>query len=289
MKIDVMFARFPYMNAECPDVTDWLLETVLKAKRDPRIGRVLSQRYDDTPITMTRNKAVADARREGVDFLLMIDSDMRPDCEPDGKPFWDTSLDFALANPPCIVAAPYCGPPPHENVYVFQFSGRMNETRNPSWALEQYTREEAAVRSGIERVAALPTGLMLIDMRALDRLRPSPDRGHFYYEWSDHTCSQKASTEDVTFTRDVCLAGVDIYCNWDAWAGHWKRHLVRKPRPLTVDAVRAQFADALRANISTTEKLLFVAGDRPFPRRPPQAVSCAADRAPAAAPEEVAR
>jgi hypothetical protein len=34
----VAVARFPYLNQECPDGTDWLLKTCHRMKLDPRVG-----------------------------------------------------------------------------------------------------------------------------------------------------------------------------------------------------------------------------------------------------------
>lgn len=265
-KFNVMIARFPGGACDHPDTTDWLVETVLKAKKDPRIGRVLRWRKDDTPITMSRNLCLEVAKRNDIDVVCMIDSDMNPDAylpgndnglyaDPGAKPFWDTSLDFLLAHPqPCIVAAPYCGRPPHENVFVFQWQNLQSGHPNTDLSLEQFKREEAARMAGIQEVAALPTGLILIHTGVLQGLKPP----HFYYEWTDETESEKASTEDVTFTRDVSLAGYPIYCNWDAWAGHHKRKCVGKPVALSVDDVREQMREAVLNNRARAERLIMV-------------------------------
>lgn len=254
-KHTVMFARFPFGNQECPDSSDWLVRSILKAKADERIGDILHARIDDTPITMSRNRVVVAAIQRKVDYLVMIDSDMKPDCEPDGKLFWDSSWEFMMQQrEPCVIAAPYCGPPPHENVYVFQWGNKMNRAANPDFTLDQFTREHAAQMSGITEVAALPTGLMILDMRAIEKLKPP----FFYYEWKDGFETEKASTEDVTFTRDLSMVGVKCFCNWDAWAGHWKRHLVRRPRPLTVNEMSNKFADAIRHNVRSDERIVEV-------------------------------
>lgn len=268
-KHSVMFASFPYHREQDPDVSDWLLETIIKARSDPRLDRIVSQRYDNTPITMTRNEAVKDALKAEVDFICMIDNDMKPDAylqsnnnkmgvDPTAKPFWESSLDFLLAHyeQPSMICAPYCGPPPHENIYVFQWANLQSDHPNSDLQLNQYSREDAARRAGIEEVAALPTGLVLIDMRCFNGHKPP----YFYYEWQDEYEAGKASTEDVTFSRDMSLAsklagpgGGVVYCNWDAWAGHWKRKCVGKPQLLSVDSVRASFVDAVRRNHKADE------------------------------------
>jgi len=91
--------------------------------------------------------------------------------------------------------------------------------------------------SGIQECAALPTGLIMYDMRCFDVTEPETDKDHpwFYYEWTDKYAANKASTEDVTMTRDLSLTGATklgynpVLCNWDAWAGHWKPKCVGKP------------------------------------------------------------
>ena len=275
-RYSLAFYRFPYGGREDTECVDWLMETYHKAKTDPRFATVTKARLNDTPITMTRNAALVEARRKGYDFLVMVDSDMSPDVEllagdHTAKPFFDVAVDYAIASPkPCVIAAPYVGPPPHENVYVFQWANRGG-TLDPVAArahLDQFTREQAGMMAGIQPVAALPTGLMLIDLRALDNL-PHP---YTYYEYKDggsdecDACHQKArgpeaekaSTEDVTFTRDLGLLGVPILCAWDSWAGHNKRYTARKPRPYTTDVVAHKMREAIARGVLAGEQQVMV-------------------------------
>lgn len=245
IKKNVLFARFPYKAVEHPDTVDWLIRAVKAAKEDQRIDQIHVARFDDTPITMTRNACIERAKRENVDYLLMIDSDMSPDL-PGQKPFWETAFHHLYNHEgPAVIAAPYVGPPPHCNVYVFQWIALMNGNPNPDLKLEQFTREEAERLYGITEVAALPTGLMLLDMRGIEKLKPP----YFYYEYTDEFESRKASTEDVTFTRDISLAGVPCYCAWDCWAGHWKAFRGDKPRTIQVENIRHQFVGAIEKNL----------------------------------------
>ena len=262
MQVKVLFARFPFGASEHPDCTDWMVQTVLKASRDPRISEVLHTRVDDTPITMSRNLVCKQAQAAGADIICMLDSDMRPDLKlPGRKPFWDSSLEFMLNHPgPAVIAAPYCGPPPHENVYVFRWANKESDHPNVDISLEQFSREEAQGRGGIEEVAALPTGLVLIDVRALNAIRPP----YFEYEYEDAPFNtRKATTEDVFFTRNLSLAGVPQYVNWDAWAGHHKRKCVGRPATLSVESVRENFRGALLSGRRESERLIEV---RPHPR-----------------------
>jgi hypothetical protein len=253
----VMVARFPYGGSEDHRLCSWLIATVGKMKQDRRISAVHHIEINDTPITMSRNRAVKAAQTAGADYLLMVDSDMSPDLPlPGSKPFWDTSWDFVLEyGRPCVVAAPYCGPPPCENVYVFRWANTESDSANPNFSLEQFPREEAAKMLGIQEVAALPTGILLLDLRALQAISPP----YFDYEYKDPPFNtEKSTTEDVYFTRNLSLAGVPQFCNWDAWAGHVKSKVVGKPTPLTVDVVRDDLAKAILAGHHSRERILEV-------------------------------
>ncbi len=111
-------------------------------------------------------------------------------------------------------------------------------------ALAKFTREEAAVRTGVERVAALPTGCLLVDLRAFDLLPPP----WFHYEYADPPFNTAlASTEDVVCTRNADWVGVPQYCAWDCWAAHVKTLEIRRPRLCPVDSVPRAVWDAWRA------------------------------------------
>lgn len=263
-KYKVMVARFPYLRIDEPDGTDWLASTILKMHKDPRISEIVRFKAMDTPIPMCRNRCLREALERGVDYLLMLDNDMSPDLPlPGAKPFWDSSWDKMLSlGEPALIAAPYCGPPPIENVYIFRWTSNRNGVPDGDFHLEQYGREEASRLVGFEAVAALPTGLILIDMRAIAAIKPP----WFYYEYTDHFESQKASTEDVTFTRDLSLAGIPIYVNWDAWAGHWKELMVGKPSPMTVDTVKQKFVECLQRGYKSGERTTIVGEGREMVR-----------------------
>jgi hypothetical protein len=254
----VMICRFPYGGQEHPDVADWLVSTVVEMKSDARIKEIMRFRVDDTPITMGRNRALKRAKQANVDFLLMIDADMCPDAYlqgnpyaihglPGAKPFWKTSFDFLWKQrekgEPSVIAAPYCGPPPLENIYVFHWETRASDVPedDANISLEQFDRWTAYHMTGITEVGALPTGLFLMDMRALDTIDPP----YTYYE-HDKEHTEKHSTEDVTFTRDMAMRGVKMFCNWDAWAGHWKHKCVGKPHIISSAQVGQKFEDAVR-------------------------------------------
>jgi hypothetical protein len=255
---NIMFCRFPFGASEHPEVTDWMVKTLIKCKSMPSVASTFSAKIDDTPITMGRNRAVKAAREANCHYLVMIDSDMVPDLAiPGARPFWDSSWEFMMQqreDGPCVIAAPYCGPPPHENVYVFRWSNRQNDNPNAGFSLQQFEREEAAFRGGIEEVAALPTGLIIFDMRAFTMIPPP----YFQYEYEDEFETHKATTEDVFCTRNLSICGVPQYCNWDAWAGHVKRKIVSKPVITTSDDVREEYRKAILSGRKSNEQLRFI-------------------------------
>lgn len=274
-KFDIGFAHFAYggnggISSEHPDIREWQVPLVCELSRDKRVGAVRLFTISDTPITMSRNQAVLRAREMGIDVLVMVDSDMKPDMYAghDGaKPFVQSSLDFLAEHyhkGPCVIGAPYCGPPPHECVYVFRWQNMRSNNVNPDFQLEMYDRHTAAKLAGIQECAALPTGLIMYDMRIFDLIEPinESSKPFAYYEWTDKYASQKASTEDVTMTRDMSLVGTQklgynpVFCNWDAWAGHWKPLCVGKPVFLSPEGVAAKLKTSWETGYDPDVKLV---------------------------------
>lgn len=301
-KFNVGFCFFPYggnggTSSETPDIRKWLIPTLKKMYADPRIGDIFSEDFSDTPITMTRNKAVEWAQKcpEGIDILVMIDSDQSPDImlaiDPTAKPFWDSSFDFFCqhySKGPCVIFGAYCGPPTHplgwgeENPYVFTWANR-NSHEPTDMRLAGMTREHAAMMTGIGEMGAGPTGLIMFDMRAFDLL-PKP---YFYYDYEQQGlecphCHQrergpeteKSATEDVNLTRNISLAGIvklgynPLYCNWDAWAGHWKPKCVGKPRVITASQVGMHLKQAVLENVREGQRIVNLG----VPKLPPGTV-----------------
>lgn len=265
-KVNVMFARFPGNFQEHPESSSWVIKTAIKAKEDPRVGRVHSWWRADTPIDMVRNLAVKVAQKENIDFLFMIDNDMKPDTDGGGE-FWETAMDFLYGRiQPAVIAAPYVGGGEHNNIFVFRWRN-YNNGPNPTFQLHQYTREEAAEMKGITEVAALPTGLIAYDMRVFQRLNDKKP-SYFYYEMNDDR-TEKQSTEDVTNTRDISLAwsdmeGAGCFCAWDCWADHLKIVPCGKPHPTSPASVGDQLQHAFEyRKRNMQEQLLDVGEDGP--------------------------
>lgn len=305
--VDVLVAVLTYGGnggvATClPTHATWLSKITRAMSHDPRIGKISIRQYGDIPLSMERNRIVKDAKAEGFDVILMLDSDNVPDLyygrDPEAKPFWSTSFDFLydrlVKGIPTVVCAPYCGPPPdpvrggEENVYVFYFStNEQGAEIRP--AIVPYSRDHAATMRGIKPIAAGPTGVILYSTSAFDLMpvrqqnnreileeyrqgKLSLDRAEelinleswFFYEYTDPEQTRKASTEDVTNTREIQLAGLVkhkqpiVFCNWDAWAGHYKPKLVGRPTVIPVEAISQVFREAVKANISAGDETLML-------------------------------
>lgn len=278
----VMLAQFPGGNQTHAEAAGWVTATALKMAKDPRISKVIPFRIGDTPITMGRNRAVKVALENGVDYILMVDSDMKPDLPYAGaKPFWDSSWEWMLKRrdeeeairekssdegcaeayltkwyAPATVAAPYCGPPPEECVYVFQWAGFETGSKNPNFKLDMIPRETAALRVGLESVPALPTGVILYDIRVFRRMEAEGLLPWFEYEWKDKPYNtEKATTEDVYQTRNAGMLGCPQIVNWDAWAGHIKSKIVPKPEILTQDHVMRELHKGIASGVQGNQKV----------------------------------
>lgn len=274
-KFKVMLARFPGGNCEHPGEVDFVINTLVQSMTEARISQLIHWRLNETPVTMSRNRCVKNAIEQGVDILLMVDSDMGPDLVDPSRWFWPRALDFMVSRwhgAPTVIAAPYCGPPPHENVYIFRWKNFQSNHPNPDFQLAQFSREEAAERSGIEAVAALPTGLIAIDMRVFTGFKVAPSTGSggdevlrlptpwFYYEWTDELQTDKASTEDVTFTRDVHLLfgawGLEtVFVDWDTWAVHFKQKAVGRPLLVNPGSLARLFQERSQSSVVSSQKL----------------------------------
>lgn len=269
-----------------PELAFWLMDLDHKLRSDPRIHNFGRQCYSDTPITLTRNLAVEEAKAAGCDMLLMLDNDNEPDGYlgrySQAKPFWDVAFDFAYnrlqQGIPSVVMAPYCGPPPHpvgkagwidngEVPYLFQWANREGDNPSTPNKLELMTRNEAAKMAGLCPIAAGPTGVSLFTLNAFDGLK----QPHFYYEWNEnHT--QKKSTEDVSATRDISMfwkvtKGYDVlWAACDSWALHVKPKRVGRPQVVPLESVAESFREACEGKISVLDEKRYIDCDK-LPRR----------------------
>lgn len=215
---------------------------------------------------------------------------------PRMKPFFATSFDYLYQHyhdGPVMIGAPYCGPAPHRPVYTFKWTSPDERDNSQDLdSLEQMTRLEGSSMRGIGDVAAIATGCLMIDMRIF-KFEPDGTGFYeppwFYYEWQGNgqQCEycegsyaalvgeekrpwhsfqhEKASTEDVVFSRNVSLLGQTVLgynpvkCNWDAWAGHLKLDPVGAPIILGSDQVSKKLLRAGEA--MRTDEMRVVLGE----------------------------
>jgi hypothetical protein len=63
-------------------------------------------------------------------------------------------------------------------------------------------------------------------------------------------------------TRDLSLVGTQklgynpVYCNWDAWAGHWKPKCVGKPQVVAAKDISNKLKSCWEGNVDPGVKLI---------------------------------
>lgn len=289
-KYKVCVSFFPYGGngaapSEHPAIRNWWGKTTKMLDKHPLVESYASADFADTPITMTRNRAVRQAIRQGFDVLVMVDSDMVPDMyldhvygrtaahAVDAKPFMEVALDVIdqhYERGPIIIGAPYCGPPPDESPYIFTWE-IFGDGANDNLRIRMLSRQEAATAVGVAECAALPTGLIAYDLRAFQYSEPKPgdQNSWFYYTYTDQYQIEKTGTEDVMNTRDLSLAiqhhlGYNpLRVAWDCWAGHVKPWVVGKPFPTTVSQIEERFRRAVLGGVDLNNKTLDLGVDQP--------------------------
>ena len=281
-----MIARFPGNYSEHPASSGWVMKTIQDITAYTAIfssvEEIVPHKEIGTPITCLRNRTVGCAIAAQCDYLLMIDSDMDPDVVPGAPEFWATAWTFMMNRrkrerewcgigglefnfedywyhfAPATIAAPYCGASPAQPVLMLQWSANNGDGHpDKLMKLGLIDRYDAAARTGIGKVAAMGTGLILYDTRVFFYLPPP----WFDYEYTDVYRIERSSTEDVFQTRNADFLGMPQFCAWDCWSGHWKLELISKPNPLTSEIVNDNIREAIKRGFSSSKKLHFVNQD----------------------------
>jgi len=203
---------------EAPEVGEYLASVYLWAhqhkveiaKSGVRKGR----------IHQIRNAAVEQAQQLGFDRILFIDPDMVVDryLAAGQEPFLPTAMRHLDGHPGSVAAAPYCGPWPERTIRVFGIDPENGKLFHCSHGFSQW-------REGWHQVAAVGTGLMLIDVCLFSDLEPP------YFEDQYRTRNQIAMkhSQDVTFCKRVRDAGHEIWVNFSSWCGHYQNSIVDPP------------------------------------------------------------
>jgi hypothetical protein len=236
----VMLARFPGSGMERTEIVDWIAQAQVWGHANERIGKILNWQHISgaLPVSAARNRSVRDAIDLGVDFLVMLDSDMAPDIG--SKPFLPTAFDFATERwqtVPTVIAAPYLMGAPESKPVVGRWASNNGGS---NIFVSMYTREEAATMTGIQPAPFLGTGLTLFDVRVFAgftvgerTIKAAPPWFEFEFEEPYH--DKVVCGEDIHCTRNIAGAfaayGLETnYCAWDCWSDHVKS--VRQGKPI---------------------------------------------------------
>lgn len=219
---EVCIAKVVSWHSEHPDICRWTAYNALKIKQTPGITGIKFYDVAASRILLCRNMAVDVAREWGCKYLMFVDPDMSPDCylgrDPKAMPFWETSWSMLQQFPGSVIAAPALQGAPDYAVNVFVLDPEQRATR-------RVTHEETMGRYGIEQVFAIGTGLMLIDMSVFDRLKPP----YFDDEYENQEKTRVFTSQDIYFCKMCNLAGIRVFANWYAWAGHYKQTMLGRP------------------------------------------------------------
>lgn len=210
--------RLTYGMTEHPHVGTWLLRSVMAVTHDPRLRKLAPDGYQSIcPVDMAHNKALFDAKKMGMDYLCMIDNDVLPDLSKGAPPFLISALNFVMKHDgPCMVAAPVLNRfDDGDKVCVYDWH---TDTQTGRRKMQAVPVEQCAGLTGFGRVQATGTGLVLIDLDCLEKIRTPWFEFVYYDEY--HTDGQM--TDDVNFCLKLGEAGVPIYAAWDSPAEHFK-------------------------------------------------------------------
>lgn len=226
----LMVGRPVGLGSEKTDVGTFLMELAIFACHYNRIGELCESESISSRILLNRNIIAQEAINQKCDFLLMIDPDMSPDHYTKGenkraqaKSFLQTSFQHMMDNPFGVIAAPACSERPKRLTNVF--------LTNPDGSGRRMTYSETRERlrePAIEQVHAIGTGLILIHVPIFTVLT------HPYFDdvYANVEKTELSLSQDVYFTQNCHMAGVPVWCNWYAWAGHIKDEPLGAPEDL---------------------------------------------------------
>lgn len=263
-------ARQVGWGMECPDVATWLSMLMVHLVRSGI--EVEMQQITKGRISMARNRAVEYARRNGCDYLLMIDPDIVADryvrvnrqgeyqADERGRiavPFFQTASKLLLEHDgPAIAAAPYRGRTPQYPVHVF--------ATNAEGQRQRVSNEQADRLRGWQRVLAVGTGLVLMPMTLFDKLDQKLGRDalpYFHDVYSDVTQTALTYSQDIAFCLKCHDVGIPIFVNFDCWCGHWQNAVVEAPgREEPMEHAILPKEEALQRSRDTTSTTVAASG-----------------------------
>ncbi len=250
-KFRVMVGRPTGSGSTRSEIANWMIEVVTVSLTDPHLAPLIED-VDHVPIqrfptNIARNELVDVARSRRADILAMVDDDVKP---PEG--FFKTAVEFLIAHHgPAIIACPYVtGGDGREDVCVFEWGQGTTGDADAPFAVTNIVREDAARRTGIERVPNVGTGLIFYRLDAFDAFQKVHKHDIFFDYGYDARKRKVIETEDCYNARLMNFAGVPIYVHWDFWLWHRKSKWCVRPTRLTDTNVGDVFMRQARAEVA---------------------------------------
>lgn len=214
---------------------------VWQAINPDKVENVILRPEKMVPTPVARNRLVKIAQERKADFLLMVDDDTCPPAD-----FFAKAVEFLMSHPVSAIGTPYVTGPGdmEEAVLVFEMTSKQSGTKDTPWKLSRIPREDAARRTGVQKVANIGTGCIMYDMEVFKRIKTP------YYDYSynqDHT--EVEETEDCAAHRRMHFEGVGFYVSWDHWAVHQKIKACYKPTALTEEHIQDMYLRQARAEL----------------------------------------
>jgi len=219
-------------HQEYTEISFWQTHLPFELRRVCGKARFTVDYVDTARILLARNLLVKRARLNRADYLIMADPDMIPDCRlgswPEAEPWFESCWRKLQETPLCVLAAPARGvSPTQDGPQQWRFHAFWNGEGDVR--LKRIESQEASLLRGWQEVEAIGSGLLLIPMGVFNRLdEVAEERGNGTVPYFDDVYEDETKTE-IEYTQDLyfCLrcrdAGIPIFANFSAWAGHWQR------------------------------------------------------------------
>ena len=246
MKFLVAIARLCVTGMTRQEHAWFLTEATTQQYTDPQVRPLLEDIVQipvaAVPTPVARHRAVKAARQRGCDFLFMLDDDQTA---PEG--FFKTAfLHLVNSKEPCVIGAPYVSGGPEQKVQAFHAASPRNGP-NAGFAMENIPREDAARRTGIERVCNLGTGCIAMHTKVFDVFEEHYKTNIFFDYSYNADRTEVTETEDCYLLRHLFAANVPLYVSWDHWAPHFKVMKLEKPACVERNQINAVFLAEAKA------------------------------------------
>lgn len=246
-KRDILITPMAYGGDVWYKVGTWLAGANLHLHTRADIGQVYIAPVDRAPVAAARNEAALTSLKCGADLLVMVDHDVAPadDWLPAVLSEYHTAI--SLGRPAGVWAAPAICSDGRSNVAVWtsppeaQFEGVDFDEAAEVQQLELWRlgAAESALLTGIQEVAAVGTGAIVIDTRIFRHLAPP----WFAVEYTDEYEIAVGTGEDIYFTRACSEDGLPVSVMWDHWAKHRRASVLDKVRGVSPMSIPTRYRE----------------------------------------------